>query len=137
MTEWAEVRFGEYRYELDFTEDRYCHYDATVSVYTTDHRNVTTVEDYIVEVKHRYKEWAEVMLEKDKYDQLVHLGDGMDARILYVCFLPSGAYEWELEGQDEPAWTTISCNNHTVEGDGKKDKQITFLSTKEAHFINI
>ena len=85
-------------------------------------------KDMYIELKSRNKHYADLMVEKKKFDALMELGDA-----LYICSTPNGVFQWTLTKDMKIDWITkrMPATSHF----GKRewiDKEVGFLMINKA-----
>ena len=71
----------------------YCPFDGFSIKYQT-----------LVELKCRAKHYSDMMIERKKYEALLHEAALLDCVVYYVCSTPKGIYCWGLLTIKQPEW---------------------------------
>ena len=87
--------------------------------------------DKYIELKCRRVHYADMLLEKKKFDNLIALGD-----FLYICSTPKGVFQWEVTQSTEINWIKKNLPKTTAFGKTQWiSKEIGYLLIKDAKVI--
>lgn len=85
-------------------------------------------KDMYIELKCRGKHYADLMVEKKKFDALTDLGDA-----LYICSTPKGIFQWTLTKDMPIKWVTKKMPASSQFGRRQwVDKEVGFLMIHQA-----
>ena len=110
--------------DLDWSEGKYNHYDCFSLKYECD-----------IELKCRNKHYDELLIEKAKYDKLIHRAQKFLTVPIYISQTPQGIYAFNLSSLPEPIWETRGMPKTSHFNQRQfVDKVVGYLHIKNAKF---
>lgn len=128
-----------YDYYKFFTpEEGFDCYDGGGAKITYDSNHNSTMSRQLFEVKVRDTHYPELLLEKDKLENLWKKCKELDSTPYYVNVTPEGCFIWKLENPLNYTWERqMHWVSTTDKSRGKKLKSITMLDQNDAKRFNI
>jgi hypothetical protein len=131
LKEVKEMYPQYFKYELQFTTDKYDDYDAYYFVIDKDTFSIT--KRVIIEIKIRDTSFDEYILEEKKYKALLKKRESMgfskdEMSILYINFTPDNTIVWDLDKIDFNKEKLVANKATSDSRSNKINKSITYLN---------